>query len=126
MTAMTAQDLVAEVRGAIAEVDGEGAQERINEGITVLDVREPAEYAEGHLPGAVNVPRGVLEFKVGNHPALADPAAPVLVYCKNGGRGALASRTLERMGFTGVINLEGGYDAWSGAGRPTEKDPAVC
>jgi len=126
MNAMTAPEMVAEAKGHIAETDTESAQARLMGSATVIDVREPAEHAEGHLPGAVNIPRGVLEFKVGNHPALSDPAATLLLYCKSGGRGALAARALQRMGFTGVVNLAGGYDGWSESGMPTEKDPAVC
>ena len=126
MTAMTAMDLVAEAQEKVAAIQTAEAGSRLADFGTVLDVREPAEHAEGHLPGAVNIPRGVLEFKAGSHPALADKAAPVLVYCKTGGRGALAARALQRMGYSGVVNLEGGYDGWCEAGLPTEKDPAVC
>jgi len=124
--AMTAQDLVAEARASVDEVGPAETGPHPGAPLTVLDVREPAEYAEGHLPGAVNVPRGVLEFKVASHPALTDPDSPILLYCKSGGRGAMAARILLRMGFSRVTNLAGGFDAWVQAGQPVEKDPAVC
>jgi rhodanese-related sulfurtransferase len=126
MNGMTAPEMVAEAKEHITETDAETARARLVGSATVIDVREPAEHTEGHIPGAVNIPRGVLEFKVGDHPALADPAATILVYCKSGGRAALATRALQRMGFSGVFNLAGGYDGWCEAGMPTEKDPAAC
>ena len=126
MTVMTPTDLVVEARAYIREVAPQEAIQQLTGPITVLDVREPHEHAEGHLPGAVNLPRGVLEFKAGDHPALADADAPVLVYCKTGGRGALAARTLQRLGYRDVINLAGGYENWCAASGPTERDPAVC
>lgn len=126
MAEITAKDLVAEARAGLAEIYPADAGQYLEDSITVIDVREPAEYAEGHLPGAVNIPRGVLEFKVGEHPALTERDRPLLIYCKTGGRGALAAQALSRMGFSRVINLAVGFDGWAGSGMPTEKDPAVC
>ena len=76
-------------------------------GVAVIDVREPAEFAEGHLPGSFNIPRGVLEFQVDGHPAVAGKAdpqqahrrVPVILYCRTGGRSALAAEALKRLGF---------------------------
>jgi rhodanese-related sulfurtransferase len=126
MTAMTAQDLVAEARQAVEEVGPDRARAFADWGMTVIDVREPHEYAEGHVPGAVNIPRGVLEFKVGHHPALSDPGRALLVYCKTGGRAALVARSLQRMGFAAVSSISGGFDAWQEAELGIDKDPAVC
>jgi len=126
MSEMTAKELVAEARASVAEIDPADAAHHAQSAVTVIDVREPAEFAEGHLPGAVNIPRGVLEFKVNDHPALTDRDRDLVIYCKTGGRGALAAQTLSRMGFSGIFNLTGGFDAWCGTGMPTEKDPAVC
>ena len=123
---MTAMDLVAEARQVIKEVDIDGAKALMADQAIVLDVREPAEAAQGHLAGAVNIPRGVLEFKVNEHPATQDKNATYLVYCRTGGRSALACQNLQRMGFTNVSSLAGGFEGWAGAGNAVEKDPAIC
>jgi len=125
MTVFTRDDLLAQARKEIKIVDAERAEQMIAEGAHVLDVREPAEFQLGHLPGAQNVPRGVLEFKVGDHPVLTDPAAPVLLYCKNGGRSTLAAQTLKQMGFTAIEMLAGGFDGWQGSVHEVEVDPGM-
>ncbi|MCY0967241.1 rhodanese-like domain-containing protein [Parathalassolituus penaei] len=122
--ALSKDDLLAEARVSVTPVDADGAEALLAAGAVVLDVREPAEFDMGHLPGAVNVPRGVLEFRVGDHPALKDPQASILLYCKNGGRSTLAAHTLKRMGFDGVRMLVGGFDGWAGAVHKVEIDPA--
>ncbi|WP_018152761.1 rhodanese-like domain-containing protein [Leeia oryzae] len=85
---------------------------------TILDVREPDEFAAGHLPGAVNVPRGMLEFRLSANPAWQNAALPVLVYCKTGGRSALAAATMQAMGYEHVVSMAGGFDAWAAASLP--------
>lgn len=82
-------------------------------------MREPAEFEAGHLSGAINIPRGVLEFQVEAHPAIAcatNPALsvrerPLLIYCRTGGRAALAALSLQQLGFTQVRSLAGGLMA---------------
>lgn len=123
--AMTKDDLLAEARAAVSPMDADGAEALLAAGAVVLDVREPAEFDMGHLPGAVNVPRGVLEFRVGDHPALCDKDAAILLYCKNGGRSTLAAHTLKRMGFDAVKMLVGGFDGWKGTVHKVEVDPSV-
>jgi len=80
---------------------------------------------EQHIAGAVQVPRGVLEFVADptspRHKAELDPARRVIVYCRSGGRGALAALTLKSMGFEDVANLDGGFNAWREAGPPTDE-----
>lgn len=120
---MTKEALLAEASASVNPVNGDEAEVLLASGTVVLDVREPAEFDMGHLPGAVNVPRGVLEFRVGEHPALADASATVLLYCKNGGRSTLAAHTLKRMGFDNVRMLIGGFDGWSGDVHKVEIDP---
>ena len=93
----------------------------------VVDVREPAEFAQGHLPGAVNLPRGVLEFQIRAHPAIAgrttgSSALPLLLYCLTGGRSALAADSLGQLGFEDVRSLAGGLQAWRNAGLPVSMD----
>lgn len=119
------EDLLAEARAEITLVDAERAETMIAEAALVLDVREPAEFQSGHLPHAINIPRGVLEFKVGNHPELNESKRSILIYCKNGGRSTLAAYTLNQMGFTQVEMLIGGFDGWTGSVHKIEIDPSI-
>ncbi|SRR5690554_2403883 len=121
----TAHDLVADAHTRIRRISPQQLQAE-REDLIIIDVREPAEFAEGHLPGAINLPRGVLEFKIEAHPALACETSPALadrerriaLYCLTGGRSALATDSLQRMGFTQLMSLEGGFTAWKDAGLP--------
>jgi rhodanese-related sulfurtransferase len=111
---LTKDDLLNEARQSLTIVDANKAEQSISSGAVILDIREPAEFDMGHLPNAVNIPRGLLEFMVGNNPALKDFNQNMLVYCKNGGRSTLASDTLQKMGFKQVTMLSGGFDSWTG------------
>lgn len=123
--ALTATDLVLEARSQIREVTPSAFASEPNDAV-LIDVREPAEYDTGHIPGAINIPRGVLEFQVDAHPAVAgvsDPALshktrPIVLYCRTGGRAALAALNLQRMGFTDVRSIAGGIVGWEAAGLP--------
>lgn len=116
----TAQDLVAQARAVVEEIDPARLRALQAAGTPVIDVREPQEFAEGHLPGAVNIPRGVLEFQVDGHPAVnakTDPTLShrreaVILYCRTGGRSALAAEALKRMGFERPLSLAGGWLHW--------------
>ncbi len=116
-------ELVAEAMAQIESVPPKQASDEVAAGKAVfLDVREPVEW-EHHIDGAVQVPRGILEFVADptspKHAAALDPAGRVIVYCRSGHRAALAGVTLKSMGFTNVANLEGGFTAWQAAGLPT-------
>ena len=111
--AKTVEELVKEARAAVSEVDVARARELKAAGAVFVDVREPAEWEKGTVEGAVCIPRGVLEWKAGAEPKLADRGAPVVVYCQSGGRSAMAARALGEMGWTNVVSLAGGYGAWS-------------
>lgn len=125
MQPMTKEDLLLEASDSVTPVDESAAQTMLAAGACVLDIREPAEFMMGHLPGAENIPRGVLEFKVDMHPVLKDRNADILIYCKNGGRSTLASHTLVRMGYSNLKMLVGGFDGWLGAVNKIEKDPSL-
>lgn len=110
---VTVQDLVAAAKQHITEVNVTNAKQLITEGnITVVDTREESEYAAGHLDNAVLLPRGILEFKVGTVPELADKSKAILIYCRTGGRSSMAAQTLQTLGYTNVLSMAGGYEAW--------------
>ncbi|OZB46748.1 MAG: sulfurtransferase [Polynucleobacter sp. 39-45-136] len=87
----------------------------------LLDVREADEYASGHIPGAVHISRGLLEFKLSNSPELASRDLKIVLYCKTSGRAALAAKALHDMGYLNVESIAGGFDAWAAAGNPVAK-----
>ncbi|MBF6058965.1 MULTISPECIES: rhodanese-like domain-containing protein [Thiomicrorhabdus] len=122
----TMMEYILEAKGRINEVDLDKAQELMQSGYRILDVREPGEYLAAAIPGAINIPRGVLEPAAdleyaGANPALRDHREdPWVVVCKSGGRAALATDILQQMGFSKVVNMVGGMDAWLAAGKETE------
>ncbi len=110
------QSLVGQAKAAITEISVNEAKRLIaDSNPTIVDVREPSEYEAGALPNAILVPRGVLEFKIGGIPDLSDPTKPVLVYCLTGGRASLAAQTMQLLGYSNVVSLAGGYQAWNKA-----------
>ncbi len=117
--------LIGEALAEVASISVDEALALVDGGDAVfVDVRERAEHDAGAIAGAVAAPRGFLEF-------IADPTTPMhnaalssgkrlVIYCASGGRSALAAKTLQDMGYTEVANLTGGFQAWTGAGGPTE------
>lgn len=89
-------------------------------GTTVIDVRTPAEFAEGHLPGAVNIDVGSPDFAT--RIAGLDKSAPYAVYCRSGNRSAAAVEAMRGQGFTGMYHLAGGITAWQSAGGKVVTD----
>jgi rhodanese-related sulfurtransferase len=87
--------------------------------LVVLDVRTPAEFAAGHVPGARNVSHDLLSSQVAELAALRDKQ--VVLYCRSGRRTLLAEETLRRAGFTKLLHLQGDYLAWEAEHRPIEK-----
>jgi rhodanese-related sulfurtransferase len=117
---MTMEQLVAKARSRINEISVTDFNQNLPAHTALVDVREPEEHAAGHIPGSLNIPRGVLEAEVAPTPelggetaaALAKKDRPICVYCRTGGRSALAANALQEMGFTQVLSLAGGYAAW--------------
>jgi molybdopterin/thiamine biosynthesis adenylyltransferase/rhodanese-related sulfurtransferase len=109
------RELLQDVRTRVVEVDGREAQEL--EGATWVDVREQDEWDEGHIPGAIHIPRGNLESRV--ETAVADHTRPVVVYCSAGNRSVFAAETLAQLGFERPVSLAGGYTDWKRNGYPT-------
>jgi molybdopterin/thiamine biosynthesis adenylyltransferase/rhodanese-related sulfurtransferase len=114
------RDLLQQVKTEIDEVDAARAQELLaaESRPLLVDVREQDEWSEGHIPGAVHVPRGFLESRIES--AAPDRAAPLIVYCAAGARSAFAAKTLEELGYENVVSLAGGYTEWKRNGFPTE------
>lgn len=118
----TFRDLLAAAKNEITEIDTTAAADRIAAGAVVLDVREPDEYDQGALSGAIHIPRGHLEAQVEGR--ILDKNAPVVVYCAGGVRSAFAAKTLAELGYTDVFSMAGGFGRWKDEGRPW-KTPVV-
>ena len=112
---MTANDLIDETKKNRCEISVSEAKEVLDKGGHIfLDCREPKEFRMGHIPGAINIPRRLMEFKVGKK--FPDKNVNILVYCNVGSRGCLTTCTLCRMGYNNVKNMRGGWKAWEKAG----------
>lgn len=122
----TAAEMVAAAKQRVENLSVEETARELEQGDALLvDVREPGERAEnGSIPGAVEAPRGMLEF-------WADPANPyhrdefqpdrrIVLHCASGGRSALAAATLQELGYQRVAHLDGGMKAWKEAGKPVQ------
>lgn len=105
---------------AIDEIDAPEAARRQGSGAVLIDVREPDETQTGGVAGALIVPRGMLELQV--EQKVSDRSQPVVVMCAGGTRSALAAKTMLDMGYTDVVSLAGGFNAWKDAGLPWGED----
>jgi rhodanese-related sulfurtransferase len=119
---MTLHELVAEAKAQISEIDVATAATAQALGVTLIDIREPAEFDAARLAGAASIPRGVLEFKTVDHPALANKDSRIVIYCRSGGRAALAALNLKRLGYSQVESIAGGIEAWKAAGQAVVTD----
>jgi len=111
--------LIKDAKTQVREVDPALIAEQLEDHL-VLDVREPNEVLLGFLPGAINVPRGTMEFRVSDDPRFGDPKQAILVYSGDGKRSALAALTLSQLGFSNVQSLAGGFERWAEENRPIE------
>jgi rhodanese-related sulfurtransferase len=110
----TFKDLVTEAKQVIQEIDVPSLKADLSAGTptwTIIDVREPEDFANGHLPGAINIPRGMLELEIDE--LVPNQNQPVVLYCGGGSRSALAAQTLQIMGYDQVKSLAGGWRHWS-------------
>jgi rhodanese-related sulfurtransferase len=117
--------MVSQAKKRVENLSPEDVAREVEEGAILVDVREPTERAEkGYIPGAVEAPRGMLEF-------WADPSSPyhreefqpdrrIILHCASGGRSALAAAALQDLGYQRVGHLDGGLNAWKDSGRPVE------
>jgi len=123
----TVEQMVEEAKGRIENLSiGQLQAELAGGDVQLLDIRDVRErQALGWIPGALHVPRGMLEFWVDPtspyYRGRVDPEKRIVLYCAAGGRSALAADVLREMGFPNVAHLEVGFNGWSAAGMPTEK-----
>jgi rhodanese-related sulfurtransferase len=112
--------LVNDARTRIKETDVHSVRERLEAGeeFALVDVREESEWARGHLPGAVHLSKGVIERDIEER--FPDKSAALVLYCGGGYRSALAADNLQKMGYTNVSSMDGGWRGWTEARYPTE------
>jgi len=117
----TPEQLVKESKALIKEVSIDDVKKMIEtkESVIFLDVTDKHEFEGGHLPGAINISRGTLEFKVAQ--IIPDKNARIVVYCGLDLRGPLATKTLNDLGYNNALNMAGGLKAWKAAGYPIAK-----
>ena len=118
-------DFIAKAKATIKECSVRDVRDCLNSGTLLVDIREPAEYERGHIPGAVLIPRGMLEFdlvKLLEQSASSDAPedSDIILYCGTGGRSALAAKSLDEMGFNNVRSMDGGIVAWAEARFPLD------
>jgi rhodanese-related sulfurtransferase len=113
--------LVTDAKTRVKECTVDDVKRRLDarEKFTLVDVREEGEYAAGHLPGAVHMSKGVIERDI--EMKVPDKATPLVLYCGGGFRSALAADNLQKMGYTNVISMDGGWRGWTQAGLPVER-----
>jgi molybdopterin/thiamine biosynthesis adenylyltransferase/rhodanese-related sulfurtransferase len=112
----TFKELIKQVKAGIREVSVDEARALAGAGATLVDVREADEWSQGHVPGALFIPRGFLESRV--EEKVKDKGQEVVLYCAGGTRSALAARTLAELGYTRVVSVAGGFGKWKEAGLP--------
>ena len=114
----TIPQIIGEAKSQTTEVTIEAVKKDMDasRNFVLLDVRTSEEFKAGHLPKAVNIPRGTLEFMIGKHYPQKD--MEIVVYCRTDARAALCAKTLSEMGYKKVKNLKGAFKAWGEAGYP--------
>jgi rhodanese-related sulfurtransferase len=113
--------LVNDAKKRIKETNVADVKRRMDGGekFVLVDVREESEWAQGHLPGAIHLGKGIIERDVEQR--VPDAGAKIILYCGGGFRSALAADNLQKMGYTNVESMDGGWKGWTGAGLPTQK-----
>ncbi len=127
---LTLMDFVKAAKSQIDEVTPEDLEGMLEgtENLLVLDVRESSEHEQGHIKGAMLVPRGILEAAADTEypkrvPELVEARSrPIVAYCATGGRSAMAAATLKQMGFENVVSLAGGITRWQQENRPLVRE----
>lgn len=109
-------DIVNDSRSRVRECTVQDVKERMERGepFYLVDVREDREFINGHLPNAMHIGKGVIERDIER--MIPDVDAPIVLYCGGGYRSALAADALQKMGYTNVISMDGGWSGWNNAG----------
>jgi phage shock protein E len=114
------EKLVAETKKKITEISpSEAAEKSKSSEAVIVDVREKDEWDEEHIPDATHISRGTIELDI--EEKVSDTNAMIICHCGGGGRGALATESLQKMGYKNVRNMAGGFKAWKAAGLPTTR-----
>lgn len=110
--------LVTDAKSRVKECTVDDVRDRLAKGdkFVLVDVREESEWAAGHLPGAVHLGKGIIERDV--EMKIPDPATPIVLYCGGGFRSALVADNLQKMGYSNVISMDGGFSGWRAKGLP--------
>jgi len=114
--------LVNDAKTRVKETNVADVKRRMGSGeaFLLVDVREDNEWAKGHLPGAVHMGRGVIERDI--EKTVPETGTKLILYCGGGFRSALVADNLQKMGYSNVESMDGGWRGWNEAGLPTEKD----
>src|SRR5438105_1530906 len=110
--------IVEDARQRIKEIDAHQVKKKLDRGekFFLVDVREESEWNKSHLPGAIHLGKGILERDVEN--TIPDAKAEIVLYCGGGFRSALAADNLQKMGYTNVVSMDGGFRGWTESGYP--------
>lgn len=113
--------LVSDAKTRIRETNVADVKQRIDRGekLYLVDTREDREWERGHLPGAIHLGKGIIERDIEN--TIPEKSKTIVLYCGGGFRSALAADALQKMGYTNVLSMDGGWRGWNEAGYPTEQ-----
>ena len=113
--------IVNDAKKRVKETNVQDVKRRMDAGekMTLVDVREETEWANGHLPGAIHLGKGIIERDIETR--VPDTSAKLVLYCGGGFRSALSADNLQKMGYTSVESMDGGWKGWVAAGYPTRK-----
>jgi len=112
------KQLAEDAKRRVREVSAAEASQQQAQGAVMIDVREAEEFANGHIKDAIPLSKGVIELHIED--AVPNTATPIICYCGGGSRSALAADNLQKMGYTNVASMAGGFRAWMNEGLPTE------
>jgi phage shock protein E len=110
--------LTDDAKTRVREISPATAAEQQSKGAVLIDVRESEDFAAAHAKGAIHLSKGVIELKIEH--TVPDVETPIICYCGGGSRSALAADNLQKMGYTNVASMAGGFREWKNAGLPTE------
>ena len=114
--------IVNETKPRIKETNVDEVKRRMDRGdrkFKLIDVREDSEFAAGHIPGAVHIGKGVIERDI--EQKVPDTSQELILYCGGGFRSALAADNLQKMGYTNVLSMDGGWRGWTEKGYPVQR-----